>query len=86
MEMAESLLQGLFFFAPVDIRGYYISYYGEKTKEEFIMGTIKNTIKLLVALDKLNQELNDGLNERIRELKKQVKEEEKNPRSWRPGQ
>lgn len=56
----------------------------EKTKEEPIMGKIKNTFKLLVALDKLNRELNEGLNDRIKELKKQVKEEENNPRGWKP--
>ena len=61
-----------------------MSYYERITKEEFIMGKIKDTFKLLVALDKLNQELNEGLNERIKELKKQVKEEEKNPRYWKP--
>lgn len=58
-------------------------YYGEKTKEEFIMG-IKKFIKTLITLDKLNQELNEGLNDEIRRLKAQVKEEAKNPRYWKP--
>lgn len=58
-------------------------YYGEKTKEEFIMG-IKKFIKTLITLDRLNQELNEGLNDEIRRLKAQVKEEAKNPRYWKP--
>ncbi len=58
-------------------------YYGEKTKEEFIM-SVKKFIKTLITLDKLNQEFNEGLNEKIKELKAQVKEEEKNPRYWKP--
>lgn len=68
------------------IRVLPMSYYGEKTKEEIMMGVIKDTFKLLVALDKLNKELNDGLNDRIKELKAQVKEEEKNPKYWKPEQ
>ena len=67
----------------VFIRGLNKSYYGEKTKEEFIMG-VKKFIKTLITLDKLNQELNEGLNEEIKRLKKQVKEEEKNPKYWKP--
>ena len=58
-------------------------YYGEKTKEEFIMG-IKKFIKTLITLDKLNQELNEGLNDEIRRLKAQVREEAKNPKYWKP--
>lgn len=61
------------------IRDNNRAYYGEKTKEEFIMG-IKKFIKTLITLDKLNQELN----EEIRRLKAQVKEEAKNPKYWKP--
>ena len=65
------------------LRDLNILYYGEKAKEEFIMG-VKKFIKTLITLDKLNQELNDGLNEEIKRLKKQVKEEGKNPKYWKP--
>lgn len=68
---------------PLLFRALYILYYGEKTKEEFIMG-VKKFIKTLITLDKLNQELNEGLNEEIKRLKAQVKEEEKNPKYWKP--
>ena len=64
-------------------RNLNIPYYGEKAKEEFMMG-VKKFIKTLIALDKLNQEFNEELNKEIKRLKAQVKEEEKNPKYWKP--